>query len=180
MQKEKAIIIGSGPAGLTAGLYAARANLSPLIISGNEIGGQVAITNEVENYPAFPDGTTGPELVELMRQQAEKFGARTQIDEVVEVDFSQGSPFYLKTYGEEYQAHAVIICTGASPKRLGVPGEEELIGRGVSFCATCDGFFFRDRDVVVVGKYRILFRPDVENQVSDVSRVNIELKIDGV
>ena len=97
------------------------------------------------------EGTTGPELVDLMRRQAEKFGARTVIDEVTEVDFTQGSPFYLKTHGEEYRADTVIICTGASPRRLGVPGEEELIGRGVSFCATCDGFFFRDKDVVVVG-----------------------------
>lgn len=151
MQEEKIIIIGSGPAGLTAGLYAARANLEPLIISGNEIGGQVSITNEVENYPAFPDGTTGPELVSLMQQQAEKFGTRTEIDEVIKVDFTQGSPFYLKTHNKEYQAHAVIIATGASPRRLGVPGEQEFIGRGVSFCATCDGFFFRDKDVVVVG-----------------------------
>jgi thioredoxin reductase (NADPH) len=151
MQKEKIIIIGSGPAGLTAGLYAARANLEPLIISGNEIGGQVSITNEVENYPAFPEGTTGPELVDLMRRQAEKFGAHTEIDEVTEVLFSKGSPFHLKTHSEEYEANAVILCTGASPRRLGVPGEEDFIGRGVSFCATCDGFFFRDKDVVVVG-----------------------------
>jgi thioredoxin reductase len=151
MQKEKIIIIGSGPAGLTAGLYTARASLNPLIISGNEIGGQVAITNEVENYPAFPEGATGPELVDLMRRQAEKFGARSEIDEVIEVDFTKGSPFYLKTHGQEYQADAVIITTGASPRRLGVPGEEDFIGRGVSFCATCDGFFFRDKDVVVVG-----------------------------
>jgi len=99
MQKEKVIIIGSGPAGLTAGLYTARANLNPLIITGNEMGGQVAISNEVENYPAFPEETTGPELVDLMRRQAEKFGARSDIDEVIEVDFSKGSPFYLKTHG---------------------------------------------------------------------------------
>lgn len=151
MQKEKIIIVGSGPAGLTAGLYAGRANLNPLIISGSEIGGQVSITNDVENYPAFPDGTTGPELVDLMRRQAEKFGARTEMDEVVEVDFTQGSPFYLKTHGKEYEANAVIICSGASPRRLGVPGEEAFIGRGVSFCATCDGFFFRGKDVVIVG-----------------------------
>jgi thioredoxin reductase (NADPH) len=151
MLREKVIIIGSGPAGLTAGLYTARADLNPLIISGNEIGGQVSMTNEVENYPAFPEGATGPQLVDLMRRQAEKFGARSEIDEVIEVDFTQGSPFYLKTHGQEYQADAVIITTGASPTRLGVPGEDELIGRGVSFCATCDGFFYRDKDVVVVG-----------------------------
>jgi thioredoxin reductase (NADPH) len=151
MQQEKIIILGSGPAGLTAALYAARANLNPLVISGNELGGQVSITYEVENYPGFPDGTTGPEIVELMRKQAEKFGARLEIDEVTEVDFRSGPPFYLKTHGTEYQAECVIVCTGASPKRLGVPGESEFIGRGVSFCATCDGFFFRGKELVVVG-----------------------------
>ncbi|MBI4770292.1 MAG: thioredoxin-disulfide reductase [Chloroflexi bacterium] len=151
MQKEKVLVIGSGPAGLTAALYTARANLNPLVISGNELGGQVSITNEVENYPGFPQGTTGPELADFMRQQAEKFGARTEIDEVTGVDFTRGAPFSLKAHGEEYQAEAVIVATGASPHRLGVPGESEMIGRGVSFCATCDGFFFRDKQVVVVG-----------------------------
>lgn len=151
MKNEKVIIIGSGPAGLTAALYTARAFLEPLVISGNELGGQVSITTEVENYPGFPDGTTGPELVELMRKQAERFGARTEIDEVIEVDFTKGSPFQIWTHSEEYQAEAVIIASGASPKRLGVPGEEEFIGRGVSFCATCDGFFFRGKEIVVVG-----------------------------
>jgi len=151
MQKENVIIIGSGPAGLTAALYTARANLNPLVISGNQLGGQISITSEVENFPGFPEGTTGPELVELMQKQAERFGARIQIDEVTEVDFGQGSPFRVKTYGEEYQARAVILAVGASPRRLGIPGEDELIGRGVSFCATCDGFFFRDKDVLVVG-----------------------------
>lgn len=151
MQKEKVIIIGSGPAGLTAALYTARARLEPLVISGNQLGGQISITNEVENYPGFPEGTTGPELVELMQKQAERFGARVLIDEVTEVDFRQGSPFRLKTHGDEYEADAVIISVGASPKRLGIPGEEEMIGRGVSYCATCDGFFFREKDVVVVG-----------------------------
>jgi len=149
---ENVIVIGSGPAGLTAALYAARANLNPLLFTGNEIGGQVAITNEVENYPGFPEGTTGPELVQLMQRQAERFGARTEVDEVVEVGFSQGSPFHLKTRSErEFQAKAVIVCTGATPRRLGVPGEDDMIGKGVSFCATCDGFFFRGKDVVVVG-----------------------------
>jgi thioredoxin reductase (NADPH) len=151
MKQEKVIVIGSGPAGLTAALYAARARLEPVVISGHQLGGQISITNEVENYPGFPEGTTGPELVELMRKQAEHFDARMVIDEVTEVDFSQGSPFTLKTHSEVYQAEAVIITVGASPKRLGVPGEDEFIGRGVSFCATCDGFFFRDKDVVVVG-----------------------------
>lgn len=147
---EKVIIIGSGPAGLTAALYAARANLSPLVITGNELGGQVSITNEVENYPGFPEGLTGPELVERFQKQAEKFGARFEYDEVIEVDFS-GPPHRVKTHGNEFTAQAVIIATGASPKRLNVPGERELTGHGVSYCATCDGFFFRDKEVIVVG-----------------------------
>lgn len=151
MQKEKLIIIGSGPAGLTAALYAARAEMNPLIVSGNELGGQVSITADVENYPGFPEALTGPELVDQFQKQAEKFGARMQIDEIVEVDFTKGPPFYLKSHSEEYEADAVIICTGASPKRLGVPGEDDYIGRGVSFCATCDGFFFREKEIVVVG-----------------------------
>lgn len=151
MQKEKMIVIGSGPAGLTAALYTARGNLNPLVISGNQLGGQISITNEVENYPGFPEGTTGPELVELMQKQAERFGARLLIDEVIEVNFKDGPPFYLKTHGDEFEADAVIVTVGASPKRLGIPGEEEFIGRGVSFCATCDGFFFRDKDVLVIG-----------------------------
>lgn len=151
MKSERVVILGSGPAGLTAALYTARANLEPLVISGNQLGGQVSITYEVENYPGFPQGTTGPELVDLMQKQAERFGARVSIDEVTEVDFRSGPPFRVRTYGEEYEAQSVILCTGASPKRLGVPGEETLIGKGVSFCATCDGFFFRGKDVVVVG-----------------------------
>jgi thioredoxin reductase (NADPH) len=151
MQKEKVIIIGSGPAGLTSALYTARANLDPLVISGNQLGGQISITSEVENYPGFPEGTTGPELVDMMQKQAERFGARLLIDEVTEVNFRDGPPFYLKTHGDEFEAEAIIITVGASPKRLEIPGEEELIGRGVSFCATCDGFFFREKDVLVVG-----------------------------
>ena len=151
MKKEKLVIIGSGPAGLTAALYSARARLEPLVVSGTQLGGQISITNVVENYPGFPQGTTGPELVELMRKQAEVFGARLQIDEVTKVDFSSGPPFTVETHSENYEAEAVIVTAGASPKRLGVPGEDEFIGRGVSFCATCDGFFFREKDVVVVG-----------------------------
>ncbi len=152
MQKEKLVIVGSGPAGLTAALYTARAMLQPLVIAGNQLGGQISITSEVENYPGFPGGgTTGPELVDLMFRQAEEFGARFVYDEVTEVDFTKGSPFYIKTYGEEYEAEAVIVTAGASARRLGVAGEEEYIGRGVSYCGTCDGFFFRGKDVVVVG-----------------------------
>lgn len=154
MQKERVIIIGSGPAGLTAALYTARAQLEPLVIAGTQIGGQIAITHEVENYPGFwseEKTPTGPELVEVMQKQAEHFGARFEYDEVVEVDFSKGAPFYIKTYGNEYQADGVVVTAGASPRHLGVPGEEEFIGRGVSYCGTCDGFFFRGKDVVVVG-----------------------------
>lgn len=151
MKKEKVLIIGSGPAGLTAALYISRAQLEPLVVSGTQLGGQISITSEVENYPGFPQGTTGPELVELMRAQAETFGTRTVIDEVTEVDFTKGPPFTIKTHSDVYQADAVIVTVGASPKRLGVPGEAEFIGRGVSFCATCDGFFFRQKDVVIVG-----------------------------
>ena len=121
------------------------------MISGSQLGGQISITNEVENYPGFPEGTTGPELVDLMQRQAEKFGTRILIDEVSEVDFRNGSPFTVKTHGDTFEAEVIIMCVGASPKRLGIPGEEEMIGRGVSFCATCDGFFFREKDVVVVG-----------------------------
>ncbi len=152
MEKERVIVIGSGPAGLTAAIYAARATLNPLVIVGNQLGGQISITAEVENYPGFPEpDLTGPELVDRMVKQAERFGARLEYDEVLEVDFSKGSPFYVKTNGKEYEAESVIVTAGASPRRLGVPGEDDFIGRGVSFCATCDGFFFRGKDVVVVG-----------------------------
>ena len=154
MQAEKVIIIGSGPAGLTAAIYTARAQLNPLVITGMQVGGQIAITHEVENYPGFfsaEQTPTGPELVEIMQKQAEHFGARFEYDEVVAVDFSRGSPFTVKTYGKEYTAEAVIVTVGASPRRLGVPGETEYVGRGVSYCGTCDGFFFRGKDVVVVG-----------------------------
>jgi thioredoxin reductase (NADPH) len=147
---EEVVIIGSGPAGLTAALYAARANLNPVLITGSEFGGQIATTYEVENFPGFPEGLTGPELVEKMRAQAERFGTRFVYDEVTEVDFS-GPPHRVKTHGEEYVAKAVIVTTGASPRKLGIPGEKELTGRGVSYCATCDGFFFKGKDVVVVG-----------------------------
>ena len=151
MKKERVVIIGSGPAGLTAALYTARAQLAPVVIAGAQLGGQVAITHEIENYPGFPDGLSGPELVERMKEHAENFGAKVEFDLVESVDFSNGSPFHIKTLGEEYLADAVIITIGADPRKLGVPGEEEYIGAGVSYCGTCDGFFFRGKDIVVVG-----------------------------
>ena len=148
---ESLIIIGSGPAGLSAAIYAARGNLKPLVMTGQEIGGQISLTNEVENYPGFPDGVTGPDLVQLMQKQAEKFGARVEIDTVTEVNLKT-HPFQLKTQnGAAYEAKALIVATGASPRRLNVPGERELTGRGVSYCATCDGFFFRNKEIAVVG-----------------------------
>jgi thioredoxin reductase (NADPH) len=149
-QMENVIIIGSGPAGLTAAIYAARANLSPLLITGHELGGQIATTTEVENYPGFPEGVTGPQLYQMVQRQAERFGTRFQFDTVTEVDL-QNRPFRVKTSGETYEAKAIIICTGAAPRELGVPGEKEFRGRGVSYCATCDGFFFNGKEVIVVG-----------------------------
>ncbi len=144
------IILGSGPAGLTAALYTARAKLSPLVITGNEIGGQLSLTTEVDNYPGFPEGATGPELIDLMTRQAERFGTEFDFDEATEVDLSQ-HPFWIKTHGGEHRAKALIVATGASPRRLGVPGEEKFTGRGVSYCAACDGFFYQGKEVVVVG-----------------------------
>jgi thioredoxin reductase (NADPH) len=153
VQHEKVIIIGSGPAGLTAALYTARANLNPLVIAGYELGGQVSLTYEIENYPGFPQALSGQELVEYMKTQAEKFGARVELfTAVTEVDFSHGSPFTVKTDQDgEYLADAVIVTVGATARRLNVPGEKELTGHGVSYCATCDGFFFKGKNVVVVG-----------------------------
>jgi len=147
---ENVIVLGSGPAGLTAALYAARANLNPLVITGQDLGGQIATTTDVENFPGFPEGLTGPQLTELMQKQAERFGARLEFDTIVSVDLKQ-SAFKLKGNSAEYEAKAVIVATGASPRKLGVPGEKELIGRGVSYCATCDGFFFRNKELIVVG-----------------------------
>lgn len=149
-QHVKVLIIGSGPAGLSAALYAARAELAPVVLSGMELGGQVSLTYTVENYPGFPDGVGGNQLVELFQKQAERFGARVEFDTATAVDFSK-RPFRVTTYNGVYLADSVIITTGATPLHLEVPGEVKLTGRGVSYCATCDGWFFKDKDVVVVG-----------------------------
>jgi thioredoxin reductase (NADPH) len=146
----KVAIIGSGPAGLTAAIYAARANLEPIVFAGNAPLGQLMITSDVENYPGFPRGIQGPELMQLFREQADRFDAAIYDVDVTKVDFSE-RPFKLWVHDEEYLADAVIVATGASALWLGLPSEEEFRGRGVSACATCDGFFFRDREVAVVG-----------------------------
>ncbi|MEZ4515460.1 MAG: thioredoxin-disulfide reductase [Chloroflexota bacterium] len=154
MKKERVVIIGSGPAGLSAAIYTARATLNPLVIVGPQLGGQISLTSEVENYPGmFSEDhvATGTEVVEVMQKQAGHFGARFAYEEVTEVDFRNGPPFTIKTHGETYLADAVVVTAGASPRHLGVTGEEEYICRGVSYCGTCDGFFFRGKDIVVVG-----------------------------
>ena len=144
------IVIGGGPAGLTAALYAARASAAPLVLIGEAVGGQAATTHEIENYPGFPQGVGGPALAQQMQSHAERFGAQFLFETATEVDFDT-YPFIVRTRGTEYTARAVIITTGSSPRKLGVPGEESLTGNGVSYCATCDGYFFKDKHVVVVG-----------------------------
>jgi thioredoxin reductase (NADPH) len=146
----KVIIIGSGPAGFTAAVYAGRANLKPVIFEGMQPGGQLTITTEVENYPGFETGIMGPELMEIMRKQAHKFGAKSIYKEVTEIDFSN-RPFIVKTYDEVHTSDAVIISTGASARLLGIESENKFMGYGVSACATCDGFFFKNQKILVIG-----------------------------
>jgi len=148
--KHQVIIVGSGPAGLTAAIYASRANLSPILFEGLQPGGQLMITTDVENFPGFPEGVQGPELMDLMRKQAARFGTQLVSEEITKVSLGKGA-HRVWAGDQEHEAPAVIVSTGATARYLGIPGEEELKGRGVSACATCDGFFFRQKDVFVVG-----------------------------
>ena len=147
---EKVIIIGSGPAGLAAAVYTGRAQLDPLLIAGPALGGQVAISSEIGNYPGFPEDVEGAELAQLMQKQAERFGTRVEMDIVTGVDLST-RPFKVVTYGSEHETQSLIVASGASPRKLGVPGEAEFSGRGVSYCATCDGFFYMGKEIVMIG-----------------------------
>ncbi len=149
-KRVKVLILGSGPGGFSAALYAARANLEPVVLTGMDLGGQVSLTFTVENYPGFPEGVGGQALTDLFSKQAERFGAHVEYDTATEVDLSK-RPFFVRTYNTAYLADTLIIATGATPRHLNIPGETELTGRGVSYCATCDGWFFKDKDVVVVG-----------------------------
>lgn len=144
------LILGSGPAGLSAAIYAARAELAPILLTGTDLGGQAATTDMIENYPGFPEGVNGLELGQKFQQQAERFGTQMVYDMITDVDFS-GTPLKLCTYDKQYLAKAVVISTGATPNHLNVPGEKEFTGKGVSYCGTCDGWFFREKEVVVVG-----------------------------
>lgn len=152
MTQTQLVIVGSGPAGYTAAVYAARAGLSPVVIAGSvTAGGELMNTTDVENFPGFPEGIQGPDLMENMRQQAERFGAQVVYDDVASIDFAPGAHKLTTALGSEYTAQAVILATGSAYRHLNVPGEDQLSGHGVSWCATCDGFFFKDQHIAVVG-----------------------------
>src|SRR3989344_6092912 len=146
----KLVIVGSGPAGLTAAIYAARGNLSPVVIAGRETGGQLMLTTDVDDFPGFPEGIQGPDLMINMRKQAERFDTRFIDEDVISVDLSK-KPFVIRTENSKLETESIIIATGASAMWLGLPSEKNLIGKGVSSCAVCDGFFFKGKDVIVVG-----------------------------
>jgi len=146
----KVLVLGAGPAGMSAALYAARAELNPVVLTGTELGGQASLTHIIENYPGFPNGVGGLELGELFQKQAERFGARFEFDTATTIDLSQ-RPFKIKSFAKEYLADSLIVATGASSNHLNIPGETTLTGKGVSYCATCDGWFFKEKRVVVVG-----------------------------
>jgi thioredoxin reductase (NADPH) len=173
---EKVIVIGSGPAGYAAAIYTARAQLEPMLIAGPAMGGQVAISSEIGNYPGFPEDIEGAELAQLMHKQAERFGTRVMMDIVTSVDLSR-RPFRVVTYGDEYETQALIVASGASPRKLGIPGEAEFSGRGVSYCATCDGFFYMGKEIVMVGGgdaavEEALFLTRFANKVTIIHRRN--------
>ena len=150
LEKRNLVILGWGPAGLSAALYGARADLEPLVLTGMILHGQASTTDIIENYPGFPEGINGPELGQLFQAQAEHFGAEVEMDQAIKVDL-ENSPFTIETYGKKYEAKSLIISTGATHRKLGVPGEKKFVGRGVSYCGTCDGWFFKEKDIVVVG-----------------------------
>ena len=150
LEKRNLVILGCGPAGLSAAIYAARADLEPLVLTGMTLHGQASTTEMIENYPGFPEGINGPELGLLFQAQAEHFGAEVEMDQAIKVDL-ENTPFTVETFGKKYEAKSLIISTGATHRKLGVPGEKKFVGRGVSYCGTCDGWFFKEKDIVVVG-----------------------------